>query len=148
HSWLTDWPPLASALLTAAERTRGLLVTMGNLYGYGPVTGPITEATPLAATHPKLRLRADMGRAALAAPAAGRIRATEVRASDYLAGLRPSPTSHVRTPLEQDLTQEVKFKKPSFLEANSIFSVAIGKPLLAGKRAWSYAPLDVPHSWT
>jgi hypothetical protein len=32
-----------------------------------------------------------------------------------LTGLRPSPTSHVRTPLEQNLTQEVKFEKPSFL---------------------------------
>ena len=117
HRWLTDWPPLASALLTAAERTRGLLVTMGNLYGYGPVTGPITEATPLAATHPKLRLRADMWRAALAAHEAGRIRATEVRASDYI-------------------------------QANSIFSFVLGKPLLAGRRAWSPAPLDVPHSWT
>jgi nucleoside-diphosphate-sugar epimerase len=53
----------------------------------------------------------------LVAHEAGRIRATEVRASDYI-------------------------------EANSIFSFAIGKPLLAGKRAWSYAPLDVPHSWT
>src|SRR5262249_53732373 len=117
HRWLTDWPPLAAALLTAAERTHGPLVTMGNLYGYGPVTGPITEATPLAATHPKLRLRADMWRAALAAHEAGRIRATEVRASDYI-------------------------------QANSIFSFVLGRPLLAGRRAWSPAPLDVPHSWT
>jgi nucleoside-diphosphate-sugar epimerase len=117
HRWLTDWPPLAAALLAAAERTRGPLVTMGNLYGYGPVTGPMTEATPLAASHPKLRIRADMWRSALAAHEAGRIRTTEVRASDYL-------------------------------QANSIFSFAIGKPLLAGKRAYSPAPLDVPHSWT
>jgi hypothetical protein len=34
-----------------------------------------------------------------------------------LTGLRPSPTSHVRTPLEQNLTPEVKFEKPSFLES-------------------------------
>ncbi len=47
------------------------------------MTGPITEATPLAATHPKLRMRADMWRDALAAHQAGRLRATEVRASDY-----------------------------------------------------------------
>ena len=117
HRWLTDWPPLAAALLTAAERSGATLVTISNLYGYGPVSGPITAQTPLAATHPKLELRAKMWRAALAAHEAGRIRATEVRASDYL-------------------------------QANSIFSVALGKPLLAGRRAYSPAPLDVPHSWT
>jgi nucleoside-diphosphate-sugar epimerase len=117
HRWLTDWPPLASALLTAAERTGTPLVTVSNLYGYGAVAGPITEATPLAATHPKLRIRADMWREAVAAHEAGRIRATEVRGSDYI-------------------------------QANSIFSVVMGKPLLAGKRASVPAPLDEPHSWT
>jgi hypothetical protein len=35
-----------------------VLAVASNLYGYGPVDGPITDATPLAATHPKLRLRA------------------------------------------------------------------------------------------
>ena len=84
HQWLTDWPPLASALLTAAERSGAVLATMSNLYGYGPVDGPITQKTPLAATHPKLALRARMWQDALAAHEAGRIRATEVRASDYI----------------------------------------------------------------
>jgi nucleoside-diphosphate-sugar epimerase len=117
HRWLTDWPPLASALLTAAERSGATLVTMSNLYGYGEVSGPIAEENPLSATQPKLRLRAHMWRAALAAHQAGRIRATEVRASDYL-------------------------------EANSVFSEAVARPVRAGKRAYVPAPLDVPHSWT
>jgi nucleoside-diphosphate-sugar epimerase len=117
HQWLTDWPPLSASLLTAAESSGATLTVAGNLYGYGPVTGPITESTPLAATHPKLKLRADMWRDALAAHEAGRIRATEVRGSDYI-------------------------------EANSIFSVALAKPLRAGKRAFVPTPLDVPHSWT
>lgn len=117
HQWLTDWPPLASALLTAAERSGAVLATACNLYGYGPVNGPITEARPLAATHPKLRIRADMWRDALAAHQAHRIRATEVRGSDYI-------------------------------EANSIFSLVLTKPLLAGKRAYVPAALDAPHSWT
>ena len=117
HRWLTDWPPLATALLTAAERSGAVLATASNLYGYGEVSATITEQTPLAATHPKLTLRADMWRDALAAHDAGRIRATEVRASDYI-------------------------------EANSIFSFALGKPLRAGRRAFSPAPLDTPHSWT
>ncbi|HEY3735724.1 MAG TPA: NAD-dependent epimerase [Streptosporangiaceae bacterium] len=117
HRWLTDWPPLATALLTAAERSGAVLATVSNLYGYGPVDGPITAATPLAATHPKLKVRAQMWRDALAAHQAGRVRATEVRGSDYI-------------------------------EANSIFSVVLAKPLRAGKRAYVPAALDLPHSWT
>jgi nucleoside-diphosphate-sugar epimerase len=84
HRWLVDWPPLAQALLTAAERSGAVLAVAGNLYGYGPVDGPITDGTPLAATHPKLRIRADMWREALARHEAGRIRVTEVRSSDYI----------------------------------------------------------------
>jgi nucleoside-diphosphate-sugar epimerase len=117
HRWLTDWPPLASALLTAAERSGAVLAAMGNLYGYGSVAGPITQKTPLAATHPKLRMRAQMWQDALAAAEAGRIRTTEVRASDYI-------------------------------EQNGLLSFGLGQPLLAGRRAYSPAPLDVPHSWT
>jgi nucleoside-diphosphate-sugar epimerase len=117
HQWLTDWPPLAAALLTAAERSGAVLATMSNLYGYGPVDSPITQKTPSAATHPKLRLRAEMWADALAAQEAGRIRTTEVRASDYI-------------------------------EANGLLAFGLGQPVLAGKRAYSPAPLDVPHSWT
>jgi len=120
HRWLTDWPPLAAALLTAAERSGAVLAVASNLYGYGPidpVAGPITDATPLAATHPKLRVRADMWREALARHEAGRIRVTEVRSSDYI-------------------------------EANSILSFVLARPILAGKRAFVPAALDVPHSWT
>jgi nucleoside-diphosphate-sugar epimerase len=84
HQWFTDWPPLARAFLAAAERTGAVLASMSNLYGYGPVDGPITQKTPIAATHPKLRLRAEMWNDQLAAQEAGRIRTVEVRASDYI----------------------------------------------------------------
>jgi nucleoside-diphosphate-sugar epimerase len=84
HTWLTDWPPLAASLLAAAEHSGATLVTAAPLYGYGPVHAPMTAETPLAATHPKLKIRADMWRDALAAHRAGRIKATEVRASDYI----------------------------------------------------------------
>ena len=117
HRWLTDWAPLWSALLQTAERTGATLASAAPLYSYGPVSGPMTEQTPLAATHPKLRIRGDQWREALAAHSAGRIRATEVRASDYL-------------------------------QAQSILTFILGGPLLAGKRAFSPAPLDVPHTWT
>ena len=117
HRWLSDWPPLAAALLTAAEDSGAVLAVTSNLYGYGPVSGPITPDTPLAARHPKLRLRADMWREALARHQAGRLRVTEVRSSDYI-------------------------------EANSILTFLLARPLLAGKRAFVPAALDVPHSWT
>jgi nucleoside-diphosphate-sugar epimerase len=84
HQWFTDWPPLAAAFLTAAERTGAVYAAMSNLYGYGPVDGPITPQLPVAATHPKLRLRAEMWNDVLAAQHAGRIRAVEVRGSDYI----------------------------------------------------------------
>ena len=117
HQWFTGWPPLHAALLTAAERTGAVLATMSNMYGYGAPSGPITPQTPIAATHPKLLLRARMWDDMLAGHQAGRIRAAEVRASDYI-------------------------------EANSLLSLVIGKAVLAGKRGYVPAPLDVPHSWT
>jgi nucleoside-diphosphate-sugar epimerase len=84
HQWPQLWPPIAAALLTAAERTGAVLVTAGNLYGYGPVDGPMTESTPLAATGTKGRVRNQMWRDALAAHEAGRVRIAEARGSDYL----------------------------------------------------------------
>lgn len=80
HRWLTDWPPLANAMLHAAKANSCVLVAVNNLYGYGPVDGPITEQTPMAATHPKLRVRAGMWEDMLASG----IRVTEARASDYI----------------------------------------------------------------
>jgi len=92
HRWPTDWPPLAHALLTAAERSGAVLAIVNNLYGYGPVSGPMTEDLPLAATGHKGQTRAQMWRDALASHEAGTVRATEVRASDYIA---PGPSSHL-----------------------------------------------------
>src|SRR5918994_759544 len=57
HRWATDWPPVAAALLTAAERTGAVLVTMSNLYVYGSPTGPMGPDSPLAATDLKGRVR-------------------------------------------------------------------------------------------
>lgn len=86
HRWATDWPPIAHALLAAAESSGAVLATTGNLYGYGPVDAAITEQTPLAATGAKGQVRITMWQDALAAHQAGRIRAFEVRGSDYLGG--------------------------------------------------------------
>ncbi|KIR65131.1 MULTISPECIES: NAD-dependent epimerase/dehydratase family protein [Micromonospora] len=84
HRWPTDWPPLAAALLTAAGRAGAVLATVGNLYGYGPVDGPMTEDTPTVAGGTKGQVRNRMWAEAVAAHRAGRVRVTEVRGSDYL----------------------------------------------------------------
>ena len=71
-------------VLAAAERTGALLVTLENLYGYGPTGGgPITEDLPLAADTVKGRTRAAMSRELLAAADAGRVRIAIGRASDF-----------------------------------------------------------------
>ncbi len=84
-TWDEEWPPLAAALLRAAERTGAGLVTISNLYGYGYglVDEPMTESRELRPNGHKGQLRAQMWRDALALHQTGRIRATELRASDY-----------------------------------------------------------------
>ncbi|MEU1791724.1 NAD-dependent epimerase/dehydratase family protein [Streptomyces sparsogenes] len=119
HRWARDWPPLADALLSAARQTGAVLVTTSNLYGYGPVDGPITEQAPLRADGVKGRVRAGMWRDALAAHEAGEVRATEVRGSDYLGA-----------------------------GTQSLLTVAVLPKVLAGRRAVVPADSDAAHSWT
>lgn len=119
--WAQDWPPMAQALLAAAERTGAVLVTMGNLYGYGPVDAPITERTPLAATGTKGRVRNAMWQQALAAHEAGRVRVTEARASDFI-GPRVVDQGHL--------------------------GERVAPAVLRGKGVQCLGDPDVPHSWT
>ena len=70
--------------VTAAERTDALLVSLENLYGYGPTDGaPMTEDLPLNATTSKGRVRAAMTAELLAAAQSGRVRIAIGRASDF-----------------------------------------------------------------
>jgi nucleoside-diphosphate-sugar epimerase len=82
--WPERFPPLQRGVLAAAERTGALLVSLENLYGYGPAGGrPMTEDLPLAATGVKGRARAAMTAELLAAAGAGRVRIVIGRASDF-----------------------------------------------------------------
>jgi nucleoside-diphosphate-sugar epimerase len=120
HRWATDWPPVASALLSAAERTGAVLVTMGNLYGYGSPTGAMTPDSPPVATDLKGRVRNAMWREALAAHEAGRVRVTEARAADFVGPQVPAAHSHLVRQLPA---------------------------LRRGRRAWVIGDPDVPRSW-
>ncbi|MFA1539623.1 NAD-dependent epimerase/dehydratase family protein [Actinomadura monticuli] len=122
HRWVQDWPPMASSFLGTAEDTGAVLVTLSNLYVYGPVDGPMTEDLPLAAPGTKGRVRARMWEDALAAHEAGRIRMTELRPSDYY-GPRSTDQAYIG---------ETRFVRP----------------LLAGKRVWYFSDPSVPHAWT
>lgn len=82
HRWTTDWPPLATAMLDAAEASDAVLVTCGNLYGYGPVEGPMREDLPLAATGKKAQVRIRMWEEALERHQQGRARVVEARSAD------------------------------------------------------------------
>lgn len=101
--WPTMWPPVAAALLAAAERTGAVLVTAGNLYPYGPVDAPMVEGMPDAATGTKARVRATMWAGALAAHEAGRVRAAEVRGSDYM-GVGVGDGGHIPRVVPRALT--------------------------------------------
>jgi nucleoside-diphosphate-sugar epimerase len=84
HLWATEWPPIAESFLGYAEKTGAVLVTCSNLYGYGPVDVPMTESLPLNAPGVNGKVRAKMWMDAKALQDAGKIRATEVRGSDYV----------------------------------------------------------------
>ncbi|WP_280346404.1 NAD-dependent epimerase/dehydratase family protein [Nocardia neocaledoniensis] len=119
HRWAQDWPPLGAALRAAARSTGAVLVTTGNLYGYGAVTAPMTEQTPLRPNSVKGRVRAQLWLDALADHEAGRLRTAEVRGSDYLgAGVA------------------------------SAFTAMVLPRVLAGRRAMIAGDPDAPHSWT
>ena len=82
--WHDLFPPLQHNVLAAAERADAVLVTLENLYGYGPTGGkPMTEDLPLAATTSKGRTRAAMTAELLASAEAGRVRIAIGRASDF-----------------------------------------------------------------
>lgn len=119
HRWTLDWPPLAAALLAAAEASGAVLVSAGNLYLYGPVDGALTEELPVRPAGPKARVRARMWQDALTRHEAGRIRTADVRASDHLGA-----------------------------GTQSLLTAAVLPKVLAGRRASVPADLDAPHTWT
>lgn len=81
HRWEQEWPPMADALLAAAQgRT---LVTMNNLYVFDEHIRTMAEDTPMRPGGHKGEIRKAMTEKALAAHAAGTLRYAEARASDF-----------------------------------------------------------------
>jgi nucleoside-diphosphate-sugar epimerase len=121
HRWSTDWPPMHEAVMTAAERTGAVVVMMDNLYAFGtdrPM--PMKPTDPLLATGEKGSVRARMATELLAAHAAGRLRATLARASDFYG--------------------------PGVVDAS--LGERVVPRVLAGKKVSVLGRVDVPHSVT
>ena len=119
-SWPELFPPLQQAVLQGASEAGARLVAMENLYGYGPVSGSLTENLPLTATGKKGRTRARMANELMEAHKAGRVEVAIGRASDFFGpyGL----VSHV---------------------GERLFY-----PALNGKKAQFIAGIDTPHTYT
>lgn len=82
--WPELFPPLQRGVLTAAEHADALLVSLENVYGYGPASAqPMTEDLPLVATTVKGSTRAAMTSELLTAAQSGRVRIAIGRASDF-----------------------------------------------------------------
>ncbi|MDR3573256.1 MAG: NAD-dependent epimerase/dehydratase family protein [Anaerolineaceae bacterium] len=82
--WPKKFPPLQAGVLAGAAAAGAKLVAMENVYMYGPTGGkPLTEDLPYAAATRKGQVRAHMAEELFAAHAAGRLRVSIGRASDY-----------------------------------------------------------------
>lgn len=118
--WPELHPPLMESIIEGAAAARAKLVFGDNLYAYGPVDGSLTETLPSHATGPNGRTRARIAEALLRAHAAGRVRATIGRGSDFF-----GPHAHLST------------------VGDRVFSRAI-----EGKPAQVLGNADVPHTVT
>ncbi len=121
HQWIEKFPPLQQAILEGLTGSGAKLVLVENLYMYGETSGaPLTESTPENAHTRKGRTRGEMSRAAFAAYAAGKLRVTAGRGSDFFGPWGTGSTMGER----------------------------VFYPLLDGKAANLVGKVDVPHTHT
>ena len=84
NKWPELFPPLQAGVLEGAASAGAKLVTMENLYMYGPTDSrPLTEDLPYAPNTRKGRVRAMMSEELMEAHSSGRVRVAIGRASDY-----------------------------------------------------------------
>lgn len=117
--WPQEFPALAAGMLAAAERTGVDYVLLGNVYAYAPSVTAVTEQQALSPITIKGQVRAKIWAEAVEAHERGRVRTTEVRASDFLGA-----------------------------GAYSIYNLMVTPNVLSGQPAYYPGDLDAPHSWT
>jgi nucleoside-diphosphate-sugar epimerase len=118
--WIQFLPPLMNGIIEGVAAAKAALVYGDNLYAYGPVDGPLREDLPYRPIGPNTRARAEVATTLMNAHAAGNVRATIGRASDFYG-------PHVHQSKAGDL----------------IFQRA-----LAGKPAQVVGDPDEPHTYT
>lgn len=122
YQWPEKFPALQNAILEGLSGAGAKLVLVENLYMYGDTNGvPLTEDLPYNAHTRKGRVRAEMSEVAFAAHAAGRVRVTAGRGSDFFGpwGL-----------------------------STSAMGERTFYPMLAGKPASLVGNIDAPHTHT
>jgi nucleoside-diphosphate-sugar epimerase len=119
--WREQWPCIMRNVVAACESKSARLVFFDNVYMYGRVEGPMTEATPVRPVSAKGTIRAGIAGFLLAEIAAGRIEAMIARAADFY-----GPHS----------------------ERSSMPSILVLQRLAAGKAAQVLVRADAQHSYT
>lgn len=121
HQWPELFPRLQAGVLAGAMAAGAKLVSMENVYMYGPTGGrPLTEDLPYAAQTRKGSTRAKMAEELLKAHQRGEVRVTIGRASDFFG--------------------------PGVL--NSAAGERVFRPALAGKMVQVLGNPDMPHTYT
>jgi nucleoside-diphosphate-sugar epimerase len=118
--WAQFLPPLMNGIIEGASAAKAKLVYGDNLYAYGLVDGPITEDLPYRPVGPNTRTRAEVANSLMNAHAAGRVRATIGRASDFYGPFARQSTG-----------------------GDGLFG-----RVLAGKPAQVLGDVDTPHTYT
>lgn len=117
--WRAELPRAERAVLAAAGRVGAVVVFPESLYAFGPVDGPMTEATPRRATSGKPAVRVEL----LAAREASGTPTVSVAASDFYG-------PHVRT------AHAGERMLSAVLRGRTLY--AIGDPDVA--HSWTYVP--------
>ncbi|MFV0429756.1 MAG: NAD(P)-binding domain-containing protein [Arachnia sp.] len=120
HRWEIEWPPILDAVIKAASETGTGIVLLGNLYAY-PRGVRMTADVPLDPPSRKGAVRTALWDTLLQAHASGRVRATEIRASDYVG--------------------------PEAADSGAHAGRRFVGPVLAGRTAWVLGDPEAPHSW-
>lgn len=142
--WRELWPPVARASIAAAEASGARLIMIGNLYPLGTPGAVLTESSPDAPNGSKGQVRADVWRQILDAHRAGRVRAVEVRASDYfgpgaIAGMSYLNQYAILPAMKGRVARHImgKVDAPhSWTFLPDIAQVVVALALTEGDRAW------------
>jgi nucleoside-diphosphate-sugar epimerase len=119
--WRKQWPPIMHNVVAACASKGARLVFFDNVYVYGKVEGPMTEATPVRPTSAKGNIRGEIVDFLQNEMAAGRVTALITRAADFY-----GPHS----------------------ERSGVPSILVFQRLGSGKAAQVLVRLDAKHSYT